>query len=171
MSDPGARRREMVERQIAARGVTDERVLAAMAAVPREAFIPDELAEFAYEDAPLPIAEGQTISQPYIVALMTAALELAPGDRVLEVGAGSGYAAAVLGSWRQRSTPSSATRRWPTSRRAAARGAGLRNVHVLHGDGSRAGRSMRRTTPSSSPPAARRCRGRCSSSWRSAAGW
>jgi protein-L-isoaspartate(D-aspartate) O-methyltransferase len=89
-------RDQMVARQIAARGVTDEAVLRAMREVPREAFVPIELQEFAHEDAPLPIAAGQTISQPFIVALMVEALELEAGDRVLEVGSGSGYAAAVM---------------------------------------------------------------------------
>ena len=91
-----AAREQMVTNQIARRGIRDRAVLRAMLAVPREAFLPPELAEFAYEDHPLPIAEGQTISQPYIVALMTAAAELRPTDRVLEIGTGSGYAAAVL---------------------------------------------------------------------------
>jgi len=86
----------MVEHQIRDRGVRDPRVLAAMMAVRREAFLPPELAEMAYDDRPLPIDAGQTISQPYIVAVMTEALELEPGDRVLEIGTGSGYAAAVL---------------------------------------------------------------------------
>ena len=90
------RRATMVATQIAARGVTDPAVLAAMRTVPREAFVPPELAECAYDDMPLPIGEGQTISQPYIVALMTAALRPSPLDRVLEIGTGSGYAAAVL---------------------------------------------------------------------------
>lgn len=90
-------RARMVETQIAGRGVRDERVLNAMRAVPRERFISEAMAEFAYEDSPLPIEEGQTISQPYIVAAMIEAAEIAPGDRVLEVGAGSGYAAAVIG--------------------------------------------------------------------------
>jgi protein-L-isoaspartate(D-aspartate) O-methyltransferase len=81
---------------IAARGVRDGRVLAAMAAVPRERFVPPVLRDEAYGDRPLPIGDGQTISQPYIVAVMTEALRLAPGDRVLEIGTGSGYAAAVL---------------------------------------------------------------------------
>src|SRR5213592_3990698 len=95
--DTAAQRQRMVDRHLRARGIRDPRVLAAMSEVPREAFLPPELAEFAYEDHPLPIAEGQTISQPYIVALMTAALELRPNDRVLEIGTGSGYAAAILG--------------------------------------------------------------------------
>lgn len=86
----------MVETQIASRGIHDAGVLEAMGRVRREAFIPAHLSEFAYTDAPLPIEEEQTISQPYIVALMTAALQLSAGDRVLEIGTGSGYAAAVL---------------------------------------------------------------------------
>ncbi|MDB6088147.1 MAG: protein-L-isoaspartate O-methyltransferase [Gammaproteobacteria bacterium] len=86
----------MVDVQIARRGVHDVNVLNAMRQVPREAFVEPGLEEFAYEDGPLPIGEGQTISQPYIVALMIEAAEVKPGDRVLEVGAGSGYAAAVL---------------------------------------------------------------------------
>src|SRR5687768_1169383 len=85
-----AEREAMVERQIAARGVRDPVVLAALRAVPREAFLPESLREFAYEDAPLPIDEGQTISQPYIVAYMTQALGLRGGERVLEIGTGSG---------------------------------------------------------------------------------
>ena len=95
MSFEDARRR-MVEAQIARRGVRDPAVLAAMAEVPREEFVPAHRAGDAYGDAPLPIGEGQTISQPYIVALMTEALRLTRGDRVLEIGTGSGYAAAVL---------------------------------------------------------------------------
>ncbi|HEX4573799.1 MAG TPA: protein-L-isoaspartate(D-aspartate) O-methyltransferase [Gemmatimonadales bacterium] len=90
------RRRRMVERQLAARGIRDCRVLAAMAWVPREWFLPSHLAGEAYDDAPLPIGSGQTISQPYIVALMTAALAPRRGDRVLEIGTGSGYQTAVL---------------------------------------------------------------------------
>lgn len=96
MLDLARDRDRMVDRQIAARGVSDDRVLDAMRQVPREAFVPDELKEFAYEDTPLPIQAGQTISQPYIVGLMIGAAELRPGDRVLEIGAGSGYAAAVM---------------------------------------------------------------------------
>lgn len=96
MSKMDARRRRMVERQIVSRGVTHRRTLEAMRTVPRERFVPERLVGFAYEDAPLPIEEGQTISQPLIVAMMVEALELKPEDRVLEIGAGSGYAAAVL---------------------------------------------------------------------------
>ena len=90
-------RRRMVRRHIAGRGIADRRVLAAMEQVPREAFVPEAMRQFAYEDTPLPIGEGQTISQPYIVARMVEAADVGPGDRVLEIGAGSGYAAAVLG--------------------------------------------------------------------------
>lgn len=86
----------MVRDQIEARGVSDERVLAAMRAVPRHEFVPEEYLGQSYEDHPLPIGFGQTISQPYVVALMTELLQIQPGDRVLEVGTGSGYQAAIL---------------------------------------------------------------------------
>lgn len=86
----------MVDSQLRARGVADERVLAAMARVPRHEFAPEHYRGEAYEDHPLPIGEDQTISQPYIVALMLEALDLLPADRVLEVGTGSGYVTAVL---------------------------------------------------------------------------
>ena len=96
-SDPLAEDRAvMVARHLRARGIHDARVLAAMGEVPREAFVAEKLQEFAYEDSPLPIEAGQTISQPYIVARMIELAEVHPGDIVLEVGAGSGYAAAVL---------------------------------------------------------------------------
>jgi protein-L-isoaspartate(D-aspartate) O-methyltransferase len=86
----------MVDEQIAGRGISNARVLAAMREVPREEFVDPGYEEFAYDDAPLPIEAGQTISQPYMVAMMIEAAEIAPDDRVLEVGAGSGYAAAVM---------------------------------------------------------------------------
>ena len=89
-------RAHMVERHLRSRGIGNEHVLRAMGEVPRELFVPERLREFAYEDGPLPIGEDQTISQPYIVALMIEAADISPGDRVLEVGAGSGYAAAVM---------------------------------------------------------------------------
>src|SRR5688500_5080232 len=99
MSDETIEKRDrMVETQIAARGVADPLVLEAMRRTPRDAFVSEALAEFAFDDTPLPIEEGQTISQPYIVALMLESLELDRDERVLEVGAGSGYAAAVLGA-------------------------------------------------------------------------
>lgn len=97
MTDFADLRRGMVDRQLKARGIVDARVLAAMGEVPRERFVPDDLRGFAYDDGPLPIGADQTISQPYIVARMIEAADIAPGDRVLEVGAGSGYAAAVMG--------------------------------------------------------------------------
>jgi protein-L-isoaspartate(D-aspartate) O-methyltransferase len=89
-------RLEMVEKQLRRRGIRDAAVLAVMTAIPRHEFVANELRSHAYEDAPLPIGGGQTISQPYIVAAMTAALHLRPGDRVLEIGTGCGYQAAVL---------------------------------------------------------------------------
>jgi protein-L-isoaspartate(D-aspartate) O-methyltransferase len=89
-------RQDMVARQLQRRDITDPRVLVAMGTVPRHRFVPAALASRAYGDYPLPIGEGQTISQPYIVALMTQWAEVAPGDKVLEVGTGSGYQAAVL---------------------------------------------------------------------------
>jgi protein-L-isoaspartate(D-aspartate) O-methyltransferase len=95
-SDLRARREAMVEQQIRQRGVTSARVLDAMRSVPRERFVPAELRSQAYEDGPLPIGSGQTISQPYIVAYMTEVLDVAPSHKVLEVGTGSGYQAAVL---------------------------------------------------------------------------
>src|SRR6478736_4924044 len=96
MAEPHELRDNMVERQIFRRGIDAPSVLAAFRTVPREAFVPDAMRELAYEDGPLPIGEGQTISQPYIVALMIDAAEIPPGGKVLEVGAGSGYAAAVI---------------------------------------------------------------------------
>ena len=91
-----AKRHLFVERQIQGRGVRNSLVLEAMRTVPRETFVPHELAVEAYDDTPLPIGSGQTISQPYIVAFMVEALGLVGGEKVLEIGAGSGYAAAVL---------------------------------------------------------------------------
>jgi len=96
MLDYAFARRRMIERQISARGIADPAVAAAMGRVPREQFVDPGLSEFAYEDTPLPIAEGQTISQPYIVGRMLEAAAVHPGDRVLEVGTGSGYLAALL---------------------------------------------------------------------------
>ncbi len=129
-------RDEMVRSHLAARGIQDERVLQAFREVPREAFVPENLQEFAYTDAPLPIERGQTISQPYIVALMAAALKLDPLDRVLEVGTGSGYAAAILG--RLAKQVYTIERHEALATQAVSRLAdlGLENVLVQHGDGS-----------------------------------
>lgn len=96
LTDFAAEREAMIERQIEARGIHEPTILEAFRAVPREAFLAPEYADLAYGDHPLPIEAGQTISQPYIVALMIQAAQIRPGDRVLEVGAGSGYAAAVM---------------------------------------------------------------------------
>jgi protein-L-isoaspartate(D-aspartate) O-methyltransferase len=96
MTDFASEREEMVERQLKGRGITEPEILDAFRAVPREAFISEEYAHLAYGDHPLPIEANQTISQPYIVALMIEAAQIQSGDNVLEVGAGSGYAAAVI---------------------------------------------------------------------------
>ena len=126
----------MVERQLRARGIRDERLLAAFEVVPREQFIEPELAPDAYSDGPLPIGCGQTISQPYIVALMIEAAGVAPSDTVLEVGAGSGYAAAILA---RLAGSVIAVERVPELA-AAARGRlvrlGFDNVRVVEGDGT-----------------------------------
>jgi len=131
-----ARRLAMVRSQIARRGVRDELVLAAVSGVPREHFLPADMHEFAYDDTPLPIDQGQTISQPYIVALMTEALLLRGGEKVLEIGTGSGYAAAVLA--RIAGEVYTIERHGPLAAKAADLLAthGYRNVHVLHGDGT-----------------------------------
>jgi protein-L-isoaspartate(D-aspartate) O-methyltransferase len=132
-----ALRAEMVERNIVARGVRDDLVLEAMRKVPRELFLPKNLREFAYEDAPLPIAGEQTISQPYIVAFMAEALMLRSDEKVLEIGAGSGYAAAVLSEIA--ADVYTVERLGPLAEQAAATLAdlGYDNVHVLHGDGTK----------------------------------
>ena len=130
-------RDEMVEKAIFARGVRSELVLDAMRSVPRESFLPSQLREFAYDDSPLPIEEGQTISQPYIVAFMAEALALRGGEKVLEIGTGSGYAAAVLSEIA--ANVYTVERHGPLAEKAAATLAdlGYNNVHVLHGDGTR----------------------------------
>jgi protein-L-isoaspartate(D-aspartate) O-methyltransferase len=126
----------MVEFQLARRGITDQRVLDAFRSVPREEFLPEGLADFAYRDTPLPISEGQTISQPYIVALTIDALNLRGDERVLEIGTGSGYAAAVLS--RLAKEVFTVERLEPLAEQARARLArlGYDNVRVLHGDGT-----------------------------------
>ena len=126
----------MVNSQLAERGIDDARVLEAFARVPREEFVPVELAPFAYDDAPLPIGDGQTISQPYIVAFTVDALRLEPNDRVLDIGTGSGYAAAVLAELA--SEVYSVERVSSLCHSARERLHRLRydNVHVRCGDGS-----------------------------------
>jgi protein-L-isoaspartate(D-aspartate) O-methyltransferase len=136
-TDFTARREEMVERAIRSRGVRSKLVLDAMRSVAREDFLPAHLREFAYEDSPLPIEAEQTISQPYIVAFMIEALGLEGGERVLEIGAGSGYAAAVLS--KIAGEVYTVERIGQLAEKAAARLAdlGYANVHVLHGDGTK----------------------------------
>ena len=126
----------MVERQLRRRGIEDERVLAAMEAVPREAFLPPALRDRAYADAALPIAEEQTISQPWIVAAICQALALEGSELVLEVGTGSGYSAAVLA--RLAAHVVSIERHQQLSREAAEvlRSMGIGNVEIAVGDGS-----------------------------------
>jgi protein-L-isoaspartate(D-aspartate) O-methyltransferase len=133
--DPfAAARHKMVER-IRARGVTDAAVLAALGSVPRHLFVPPTERVRAYEDRPLPIGDGQTISQPYMVALMTSLLELRPGERVLEIGTGSGYQAAILS--RVAAEVYTMEIRQPLAERARRTLAdlGYRNIHVRTGDG------------------------------------
>ncbi len=129
-------RDDMVTKQIAARGVRSEKVLDAMRNVPREVFLPEHLREFAYEDSPLPIEADQTISQPYIVAYMIEALALEGGERVLEIGTGSGYAAAVLAE--VAAEVFTVERHAQLAHRAEEQliEQGYENVHVLNGDGT-----------------------------------
>lgn len=126
---------DMVEQQIAARGVTDEKVLAAMRKVERHQFVPREYQKFAYSDRPLPIGEGQTISQPYVVAFMTEILNLKKDDKILEIGTGSGYQAAILAElsdyvWTIEVNPHLAARA-----EEALVNNGYEKVHVKVGDG------------------------------------
>lgn len=136
MNDFAAARERMVREQIAGRGLDDPRLLAAFRQVPREAFVALELSARAYEDGPLPIAAGQTISQPYIVAAMIAAAGVRHGQHVLEVGAGSGYAAAVLS--RIAASVVAVERHAELATVAGARLArlGFANVQVVAGDGT-----------------------------------
>lgn len=130
-----AMRREMLERDIAGRGIKDKRVLDAMAAVPRHLFVRESLRSRAYGDYPLPIGEGQTISQPYVVALMTEALELRPGERVLEIGTGSGYQAAVLAGIVREVYSIEIREGLAHEAQKRLRGLGYENVRVKHADG------------------------------------
>ncbi|MHB8501215.1 MAG: protein-L-isoaspartate(D-aspartate) O-methyltransferase [Candidatus Acidiferrales bacterium] len=129
-------RTEMVEKQLRRRGVTDAGVLAAMGAVRREEFVPKEFRPRAYEDAPLPIGEGQTISQPYIVAAMTAALHLSGNERVLEIGTGCGYQAAVLSKIVKIVFTVEARSELAYAAAARLERLGFSNVHVHCGDGT-----------------------------------
>jgi protein-L-isoaspartate(D-aspartate) O-methyltransferase len=126
----------MVARHLRSRGIDDPVVLAALGAVPREAFVPEHLQEFAYEDTPLPIEAGQTISQPYIVARMIALAEVKAGDKVLEVGAGSGYAAAVLGRIARRVYAIERNSELAARARARLKRLSYSNVEIICGDGT-----------------------------------
>jgi len=127
----------MVERQLRRRGISDERVLAAMGEVPREEFVPERFRGRAYADSALPIGEGQTISQPWIVAAICQALELTGSERVLEIGTGSGYSAAVLARLASSVIGVERHESLAAGARRALGASGVANVEVLTGDGSR----------------------------------
>lgn len=129
-------RERMVERQIARRGIDSPRVLEAFRSVPRHLFVPQNKREFAYSDGPLPIGRGQTISQPYIVAYMTEALDLQGEERVLEIGTGSGYQAAILGELA--AEVYTVERHQDLAKTASQRlqDMGYENIHVIQGDGT-----------------------------------
>jgi protein-L-isoaspartate(D-aspartate) O-methyltransferase len=130
-----ALREEMVKRQIEARGVESPRVLEAMRSVPRHRFVPEEVRGKAYEDRPLPIGHRQTISQPYIVAVMTELLDPEPGDKVLEIGTGSGYQAAVLSGLVEKIYSIEIIPELAEGARRALAAGGYENVQVITGDG------------------------------------
>lgn len=136
MTDLVLARARMVERQLKGRGITDPRVLDAMASVPREAFIAESQRDAAYVDGPLPIGEGQTISQPFVVAMMLQAAELQPDDRALEIGAGSGYAAAIMAEIVREVHTVERHPRLAEIARARLELMKYRNVQVHLGDGS-----------------------------------
>ncbi len=137
MLDINKSRERMVSRQIIRRGVSNPDVIGAMRVVPREAFVPERLREFAYEDTPLPIEAGQTISQPFIVAAMIEAGEVKPGETVLEIGAGSGYAAAVISRIAAQVFAIERHENLATLARARMRALGYANVQIRTGDGTR----------------------------------
>jgi len=127
----------MVESQLCARGIRDERVLAAMFHVPRHEFVSEEHRDQVYEDHPIPIGEGQTISQPYIVAIMLEALALDPSDTVLEIGTGSGYQTALLSELTRQVYSVERHEALARAARATLARLGFNNVEVFVGDGSR----------------------------------
>jgi protein-L-isoaspartate(D-aspartate) O-methyltransferase len=129
-------RAEMIEKQLRRRGVRDSRVFLAMAAARREEFVPKEFRQRAYEDAPLPIGEGQTISQPYIVAAMTAALHLTGSERVLEIGTGCGYQAAILSNLSKIVFTVESRSKLAAAAAVRLERLGYGNVHVHCGDGT-----------------------------------
>src|SRR5579864_3846939 len=129
-------RQRMVDQHLRARGITDDRVLEAMARVPRHEFAPPRFRDQAYEDHPLPIGEGQTISQPYIVAIMLEALALTPADRVLEVGTGSGYVTALLAELAAQVFSVERHSALAEEARQLLARLGYKNVRVIAGDGT-----------------------------------
>ncbi len=129
-------REQMVARQIEGRGLRDPAILTAMREVPREAFVSERHRQFAYDDGPLPILEGQTISQPYVVALMIQMLYLKPEDRVLEIGTGSGYAAAILSRIASEVHTVERVESLVQYAQQNLAAVGYENVHVHHGDGT-----------------------------------
>jgi protein-L-isoaspartate(D-aspartate) O-methyltransferase len=129
-------RLRMVRDQVEARGVEDRRVLDAMREIPRHLFIPDEFGAAAYHDRPLPIGSGQTISQPYIVGLMTSLLELKQNDKVLEIGAGSGYQAAILSKLARRVITVERLPEIASKAMGMMQSLGISNVTVVVGDGT-----------------------------------
>ncbi|MCU0611045.1 MAG: protein-L-isoaspartate(D-aspartate) O-methyltransferase [Candidatus Eisenbacteria bacterium] len=137
IEDWAAARQRMVERQILSRGVADRRVLDALSAVERHRFVPVDVRDLAYTDQPLPIGDGQTISQPYIVALMTELLDPQPGDTLLEIGTGSGYQAAVLSSLVAQVYSIEILEPLAEEARARLEELGYRNVTVRCADGYR----------------------------------
>jgi protein-L-isoaspartate(D-aspartate) O-methyltransferase len=134
--DAATARSQMVERQLRRRGISDERVLAAMDKVPRELFVPDRLKEYSYEDGALPIGHGQTISQPFVVATICSLLGLHGAERVLDVGTGSGYQAAVLAELAAEVVTIERIPELAEEARARLAEAGYGNVEVRVGDGS-----------------------------------
>lgn len=130
-------RQQMVNSQLRARGISDERVLGAMARVPRHEFAPSQYRDQAYEDHPLPIAEGQTISQPYIVALMLQAVQITPADKILEIGTGSGYVTALLAEMADEVFSVERHASLANSARTLLSSMGYQNVKVVDGDGTR----------------------------------
>lgn len=135
VADFPAQRERMVKEQIVLRGVLSERVLSALRKVPREEFVPAEYRAESYSDKPLPIGYDQTISQPYIVALMTEELQLRPTDRVLEIGTGSGYQAAILAELAGEVYSIEIIAPLAKNAEATLRRLGYKNVHVKTGDG------------------------------------
>jgi protein-L-isoaspartate(D-aspartate) O-methyltransferase len=136
MPDSAVARQSMVDSQLSARGISDTRVLAAMLRVPRHQFVPESQRAQAYEDHPLPIGDGQTISQPYVVALMLESLQLAPTDKVLEVGTGSGYVTVLLAEIAAQVFSIERHPALADSARSVLAALGYANIQLFTGDGT-----------------------------------